>query len=97
MEALVKYRVRVSNQFKKQYKICIRRGLDVELIDTAMRILSEKGKLPQVYRPHKLKGKHKDIWECHIEPDWLMIWEQNDTELTLLFLETGTHADLFNK
>ena len=85
MEALVKYRVRVSNQFKKQYKICIRRGLDVELIDTAMRILSEKGKLPQVYRPHKLKGKHKDIWE------------QNDTELTLLFLETGTHADLFNK
>ena len=42
-----------------------------------------------------LSGNLQGVWECHIEPDWLMIWEQNDTQLTLLFLQTGTHADLF--
>lgn len=58
-------------------------------------ILSENGKLPNKYRPHKLSGKFKNTWECHIEPDWLLIWEQNDSELTLLMLETGTHSDIF--
>ena len=47
------------------------------------------------YRPHQLKGDHKGQWECHIQPNWLMTWEQNDKQLTLLFLETGTHADIF--
>ena len=97
MEAITKYKVKVSNQFKRQYKLCIRRGLNVEQLNTAMRLLAESGKLPQEYHPHKLYGKHSGRWECHIEPDWLMIWEQNDRELTLIFLETGTHSDLFNK
>ena len=42
-----------------------------------------------------VKGDHKGQWECHIEPNWLMTWEQNNNELTLLFLQTGTHADIF--
>ena len=53
------------------------------------------GSLPAKYHPHKLSGDMDGIWECHIQPDWLMTWEQNDTQLTLLFLRTGTHADLF--
>ncbi len=89
------YTVRISNLFKKQYKLCIKRGLDIQLIDQAMQLLAENGTLPKEYSPHKLKGNHRNQWECHIEPDWLMTWEQNDTELTLLFLETGSHADLF--
>ena len=48
-----------------------------------------------VFKPHQLKGDHKGQWECHIEPNWLMTWEQNDNELTLLFLQTGTHSDIF--
>jgi len=47
------------------------------------------------YRPHKLSGEYDNCWECHIKSDWLLIWEQNDTELTLLFTGTGTHSDLF--
>jgi len=47
---------------------------------------------------HKLKGyKGKNVWECHIEPDWLLIWEQHDDELLLVMLSTGTHSDLFGK
>ena len=92
----MKYSVRVSNQFKKQYKLCIKRGLDVELLNKAMQLLAENGALPADYKAHKLLGERKGQWECHICPDWLLVWEQNDTELTLLFLETGTHSDLFS-
>ena len=89
------YTVRISNRFKKQFRLCMKRGLDMELINEAMRLLAANGSLPAKYRPHKLSGKLQGVWECHIEPDWLMTWNQNDTELTLLFLQTGTHADLF--
>ena len=58
-------------------------------------ILMENGSLPLQYQPHKLSGKYKGKWECHIESDWLLVWDQNDTELTLLFIDTGTHSDLF--
>ncbi|MBO4613162.1 MAG: type II toxin-antitoxin system YafQ family toxin [Bacteroidaceae bacterium] len=89
------YTVRISNRFKKQFRLCMKRGLDMELINEAMRLLAANGSLPAKYRPHKLSGNLQGVWECHIEPDWLMIWEQNDTQLTLLFLQTGTHSDLF--
>ena len=46
-------------------------------------------------RAHKFTGNRNGQWECHIEPDWLLVWEQNDTELKLLLINTGTHSDLF--
>ena len=47
------------------------------------------------YHPHKLSGKFEGLWECHIKSDWLLIWQQNDTELVLIMTDTGTHTDLF--
>ena len=91
------YRVSVSGRFKKDFKRCIKRGLDMSLITTAMDLLEATGKLPAEYLPHKLSGDRKGQWECHIQPDWLMIWEQDDKQLTLLFLESGTHSDLYDK
>lgn len=89
------YSVCYTNRFKKDLRRCVRRGLDMNLILTAIKLLETTGTLPQEYRPHILKGDHKGQWECHIQPDWLMTWEQNDNQLTLLFLQTGTHSDLF--
>ena len=89
------YTVKISNRFRKQFRLCVKRGLDMNLINEAMRLLAANGSLPAKYRPHKLSGKFQGVWECHIEPDWLMTWEQNDTELTLLFLQTGMHSDFF--
>lgn len=89
------YRVILSTQFKKEFRRCIKRGLNMKLITDAMDLLEATGSLPAKYRPHKLSGNMDGIWECHIQPDWLMTWEQNDTELILLFLRTGTHSDLF--
>lgn len=73
------YTVRISNRFKKQFRLCMKRGLDMELINEAMRLLAANGSLPVKYRPHKLSGKLQGVWECHIEPDWLMTWEQRST------------------
>ena len=63
------YIVKISNRFKKQFRLCMKRGLDMNLINEAMRLLAANGSLPAQYRPHKLSGKFQGIWECHIEPD----------------------------
>lgn len=65
------------------------------LLRDVMALLSENGVLPSEYKPHKLSGKYSGLWECHIKPDWLLVWKQNDKELILLFTNTGTHSDLF--
>ncbi|MBQ9640115.1 MAG: type II toxin-antitoxin system YafQ family toxin [Bacteroidaceae bacterium] len=88
------YQVVLSNRFKKDFRQCMKRGLNMKLLTDAMDILEATGSLPAQYRPHKLSGDMDGIWECHIKSDWLMTWEQSDTQLTLLFLRTGTHVDL---
>lgn len=89
------YEVITTNQFDKEVKKCIKRGYDISLLEKVMEILVQTGALPVKYKPHKLKGNYSGCWECHIKPDWLLIWKQNDTELILLFTNTGTHSDLF--
>lgn len=89
------YSVDTTNRFDKDLKRCLKRGLDMQHLYDAIALLRTTGSLPMKYRPHKLSGNLDGQWECHIEPDWLMTWEQNDMELTLLFLRTGTHSDLF--
>ena len=65
-------------------------------LEAVLRRLAENGTLPQKYKPHILSGRNwAGCWECHIEPDWLLVWNQNDTELVLLLLDTGTHSDIF--
>lgn len=91
------YRIRFTGEFKRQMKLCQRRGYDMELLRTAIRILSTEGRLPDRYLPHILHGNRKGQWECHIQPDWLLVWKQEKLELTLVMLNTGTHADLFGK
>lgn len=89
------YSINYSKRFEKDLKRSKKRGLNIQLIKEAVTLLAANGKLPMKYRPHKLINQKEETWECHIQPDWLMTWNQNDTELTLLFLQTGTHSDLF--
>ena len=89
------YSINYSKRFEKDLKRCRKRGLNIQLIKDAVTLLAATGTLPMKYRPHKLLSQKQETWECHIQPDWLMTWQQNDTELTLLFLQTGTHSDLF--
>lgn len=89
------YTVERTNKFKRSLKKCQKRGLNMELLKDIIRQLSETGTVPPKYRPHKLSGQFAGNWECHIQSDWLLIWDQDDTTLTLLLIDTGNHADLF--
>lgn len=91
------YKIKYTNQFKKDLKRCQKRGLEITLIHSVIQILVQDGKLPNKYKPHILSGNKNGIWECHIKPNWLLLWRQDNEELTLLMLETGTHNDVFGK
>ena len=91
----MQYEIKVKGSFKRAYKRCLKRGFDPTCLTEVLRILSETGTLPAQYRPHKLVGKYASLWECHIQPDWLLVWEQHDGELVLILIDTGTHSDLF--
>jgi mRNA interferase YafQ len=80
-------------QFRNDLKRQKRRGKDVEELIAAVEVLVETGTLPEGYRPHRLTGEWTGVWECHIEPDWLLIYEVTATEV--LLIRTGTHSDLF--
>lgn len=90
-----KYAIEYTGSFKKDYKRCVKRNLDISLLRHVVNLLAETGTLPQKYNPHRLSGKYNGFWECHIQPDWLLIWQQEDDVLRLLFSRTGTHSDLF--
>lgn len=89
------YHVEYTHRFKKDLKRCASRGLNLKKLYNVIQLLQMEGELPSVYKPHKLKGNREGQWECHIQPDWLLVWEQNDEKFTLLFVQTGTHSDLF--
>lgn len=90
-----KYTIDYTGKFSKDLKLCKKRGYDISLFQKVSELLETTGTLPSKYRPHKLSGNYQNLWECHIQPDWLLVWSQNDDELVLLFTGTGTHADLF--
>jgi len=89
------YKVVATNKFKKDFKRCMKRGLKENLLKEVVILLEKNGKLPEKYKPHKLSGDYTGNWECHIQPDWLLIWEQNEEIKLISLIRTGTHSDLF--
>jgi mRNA interferase YafQ len=85
--------LRPTTAYKKDLKRQRRRGKALNKLTAAIELLQEAGELPRTYRPHKLSGNWAHVWECHIEPDWLLIYDVDDEEVQLI--RTGTHADLF--
>lgn len=91
----MKYRIVATNRFQKDVKRCLKRNLPMDRLKEVVCLLESSGKLPSKYRPHKLSGQYEGKWECHIMPDWLLIWEQFDDELVLIMTNTGSHSDVF--
>ena len=87
--------IRPTNRFKKDLKRAVAQGRDLGKLKKILEILSIPEALPTEFRDHKLKGGWQDFRECHIEPDWLLIYTIADFELRPARL--GTHSDLFNK
>jgi mRNA interferase YafQ len=87
-------RISEQRQFRSDVKRVKRRGNDIEELIAAVELLAEDGELPAAYQPHKLSGEWAGTWECHIDPDWLLIYLVTETEVTLV--RTGSHAELFD-
>ena len=82
-----------TNAFLKQKKKMLKRGSDFSKLDIIVTFIQHNKPLPPFARPHKLSGEWEGFWECHIESDWLLIYDVNDD--VVLLAGTGTHADLF--
>jgi len=82
-----------SSQFKKDYKKAVKQSKDINHLKEVIEKLCKKEKLDQKYFDHKLSGKLKEYRDCHIEPDWVLIYKTTETELFLVRI--GTHAELF--
>ena len=91
----MKYKIRRTSQFKKDYKRAIKRGLPIEKLDKAIELLGENGYLPPEYFDHPLVGNMKGLRECHIGPNWLLVYEIDHGILMLILTSSGTHSDLF--
>lgn len=89
------YKLKTTNRFEKDFIKCIKRNFNPEALGEVLELLEKTGKLPRRFKAHTLSGKYKGFWECHIRPDWLLIWRQNDKTKIIELTRTGTHSDLF--
>ena len=85
----------IANQFKKDLKLAIKRGLHIEKLREVVNTLACREPLDDRYRDHGLTGEYRGFRECHIEPDWLLVYRTSEEELELFLFRTGSHADLF--
>lgn len=92
-----KYTVKTTTQFKKDYKLAIKRGLNIALLEEVVAALAMGKSLPEKNKDHALTGNWAGYRECHIQPDWLLVYYIEDDVLVLTVARTGTHSDLFGK
>lgn len=88
-------KIKTTNHFERDYKRIEKQGKDINKLTAIMDTLSYQKPLEPRHRDHKLKGNYTEHRECHIEPDWLLVYRVNQNEETIIFVRTGSHADLF--
>lgn len=87
--------IKYQTAFKKDYKLIKKRGYDIKLIEPVLELLQAQKPLPSKYQDHPLSGNWIGCRECHITPDWLLVYEVNKDDLILYLTRTGTHSDIF--
>ena len=87
--------VRYSTKFKKDFKLCVKRGYKMPLLQQAIDTLRIPAPLPEKNKDHNLTGNYAGYRECHIAPDWLLIYKIYNYSLILKLIRTGSHSDLF--
>lgn len=92
---MMKYEILRTSQFKKDYKLAVKRGCDITKLQRVILILASGEPLPDEYLDHPLRGDYSGYRECHIEPDWLLVYKITENVLVLTLYRTGTHSDLF--
>ena len=93
----MKYDVQFTNQFKKDLKLAKKQNKNLDKLFVVIDILANGGTLDEKYKDHDLTGNYRGAGECHIEPDWLLIYESRGDVLVLMLYRLGTHSELFKK
>lgn len=93
----MKYDVQFTTQFKRDLKLAKKQGRNLDELFGVIEILASGGTLDAKYRDHDLSGDYKGSRECHVGPDWLLIYERRDRVLVLMIYRLGTHSELFKK
>lgn len=91
----MKYKIIPTNQFKKDIKLIEKRGYNIDKIRRVINILANGEVLDKKYKDHFLKGDYDGFKECHVEPNWLLIYKIDNEQLILILIRTGKHNDLF--
>ena len=94
---MAKYDLDMTGQFKKDIKKAKKRGLDIPKLYELVDLLLNGEKLPENYHDHLLSGEYNGLRECHIQPDWLLIYDRAETIRLITLQRTGTHSDLFKE
>ena len=99
LEIKTKYTIKISSNFKVNYRKIKRQGLDIDKLKYVITKLANHEMLESNFRNHKLQNNkyYKNCYECHIEPDWLLVYKYNEDTLILLLVDTGSHSELFSK
>ena len=87
--------IKFTSKFKKDYNLIKKRGMNINLLKEIVNKLANNIPLEEKFKDHELMGNYKGFRECHIQPDWLLIYLIEDNKLTLTLSRTGTHSDLF--
>ena len=87
--------IKYHTMFKKDFKRLKKRGYDISRLEKIVELLANEVPLPEQFKDHNLSGNYNGFRECHIAPDWLLIYQVNNNELVLVLSRTGTHSDLF--
>lgn len=91
----MKYKIIRTSRFKKDFKLAKKRGCDLNLLFKAIEMLANGEQLPEFYDDHSLKGIYEGYRECHIQPDWLLVYRITESVLILTLYRIGSHSDLF--
>jgi mRNA interferase YafQ len=89
------YRLELTNQYLKDLKLARRRNFDESKLNQLIKLILSGEKIPKRFKNHILKGNFKGFYECHITPDWLLIYSKQETIKLITLIRTGTHSDLF--
>ena len=97
LKTKTKYQIKYTSDFKKNYKKIKKQGKDVEKLKVVVSKLADGLELEEKYKNHMLIDSkyYKNCGECHIEPDWLLVYQYIDNELILVLISTGSHSELF--
>lgn len=92
---MMKFEIQRTSRFKKDYKLAVKMGCNISKLREVITLLANGETLSRKYIDHELSGKYSNYRECHIEPDWLLIYEIDESMRILSLCRTGSHSDLF--